>query len=353
MISLKNIYVLYGGPSVEHEISITSALSVIRGLDREKYRVYPVYVDKQGRFFPQDEGETEEELTETKDIDRNRSLAAFLSEMKTENTVLFPVMHGTYGEDGTIQGLLELLNLPYTGDGVLASALCMDKGYLADVFEKNDIPQADYLVAETPEQYRADYISERISLPVYIKPCNSGSSVGVHFVEKEEELERAVADASRYDNRVLIQKAVDGHELQIAVIGNEKPLASRPGVYGVPEDYSFFDYEAKYNDDNTKLIVPFPMEKETEEKARTLAEKAYRIAGCEGYARVDIFLSEKGLLVNEINTCPGMTSHSMFPRLWSVTEEIGCPPFSDVLDRIIALGEERFEKDNEKVVDIK
>ncbi|MDO5754779.1 MAG: D-alanine--D-alanine ligase family protein [Tissierellia bacterium] len=349
---MKNIFVLYGGPSVEHEVSITSAAKVIGALDRNKYRVFPFYIDKEGCFHQQEDGRTEEELTRTRDRDRWLSIADFLSTAELKNGIIFPVMHGTYGEDGSFQGFLEVLDRPYTGDNVLSSALCMDKGMCSDIFKAHGIPQANYVIFQKENPPSTDDVLRQIPLPLYVKPCNGGSSVGVHFVTKIEDLKNALTDAFSYDRRIIVEEAIEGEELQIGVLGNDQPLASRPGVYGVPEEYDFFDYDAKYNDDNTKLLLPFPMEKEKEQEARALAERAYEVTGCCGYARIDIFLrkDDQKLIVNEINTSPGMTSHSMFPKLWTVTEENKNLTYPQVLDRIIELAEENYERKKERIV---
>lgn len=351
---MKPIFVLYGGISVEHEVSIRSAKMIINTLDKKHYEVYPVFINKKGHYLTgsaiTETIETEEELVFESSNSKFQSIANFLTHPKLEEGILFPVLHGTYGEDGVLQGFMEIIDRPYVGDGVLSSSVCMDKGISNDLFEMYEIPQAKYVVCEKEKNYSINEIIEKVSLPCYVKPCNSGSSVGVTKVEEKDDLQKALDHAFTYDRRVVVEEGIVGDELQIAVLGFDKVTASRPGVYGVSKGHDFFDYEAKYHDDSTSLQIPYDkLSEDLEKKARDLAIKAYKITTCNSYARVDIFVEEgtNKLLVNEINTAPGMTASSMFPKLWEVTEELGNMKPEEVLNNLIELAEENFQTKKE------
>lgn len=357
---LKNIYVIYGGISVEHEVSLLSATNVINSLDRNKYIVYPVYVNKEGKWIPF--GRCDKEITNYKDliVSTDNSLCNSISEFLTnyykedEENIFFPIIHGTYGEDGTLQGFLEMLNVPYIGNGVLSSSLCMDKAISNQLFEENNIPQAKYrlLVQNTFDKDNEDEINsiiDYLGLPLYVKPCNSGSSIGVTQVKKKEDIYEAIEFAFKYDPKILLEEGIVGDELQVSVIGNEDPIASLPGISRVQQE--FYNYEGKYFDDNTIHIVPFELEEGETEKVRELAKKVYTSCNCSGLARVDIFLrdSDREMLVNEINTSPGMTNHSMTTMLWKVTDGTNFP---QLLDRLIDYGIERYNKNKTIVKEI-
>ncbi|HHX68058.1 MAG: D-alanine--D-alanine ligase family protein [Miniphocaeibacter sp.] len=357
---LKNIYVIYGGVSVEHEVSLLSATNVINSLDRNKYNVYPVYVDKEGKWIPY--GKCNKKIENYKDliVETNHSLASSISNFlincyrENEDNVIFPIIHGTYGEDGVLQGFLEMLNVPYVGNGVLSSALCMDKAITNQLFEENNIPQAKYrlLVKEYYDENdneKINSIVEYLGLPIYVKPCNAGSSIGVTCVKEKANIYSAIETAFKYDNKILLEEAVFGDELQVSVIGNEEPIASLPGISRVQQE--FYNYEGKYFDDNTIHIVPFELEDGETEFVQNLAKKVYTTCNCSGLARVDIFLrdSDRKMLVNEINTSPGMTNHSMTTMLWKVTDN---SEFSDLLDRLIVYAIKRYEKNKTLVKEI-
>ncbi len=339
----KNIYVLYGAPSTEHEVSITSARTLINNLSKEKYNVNAIFVGRDKKFVLKENItetiQSDEELIFDTDLSVIESVSNCIRKINPENTVMFPAIHGSYGEDGTIQGFLKVLDLPFVGCDVLGSAICMDKGYTNDIFAVHDIPQAKYVVLCKGDDYDLKEIFEKTSPTVFVKPCNAGSSVGVMKAENEEELEKAIQNAFLYDKRILVEEEIIGDELQIAVMGNENPFASRPGVYKI-HDTEFFDYDAKYNDSKTEMLTPFPMDEDLEQKARHLAEKVYKIMGLSGFSRVDIFVRGNDLLVNEINTVPGLTSHSMFPILWKCTNDMQA---SQVFDKLIELAIEEYQ----------
>lgn len=340
----KNIYVLYGGPSTEHEVSITSARTLINNLSKEKYNVSAIFVRRDKKFIMKEniteEIKSDDELVLDTELSVIESVSECIRKINPENTVIFPAIHGSYGEDGTIQGFIKVLDLPFVGCNVLGSALCMDKGYTNDIFELNKIPQAKYVVLCKNDDYNLKEIFDKTSKAVYVKPCNAGSSVGVMRAETEEELEKAIQNAFQYDRRILVEEEIIGPELQIAVMGNDNPVASRPGVYQI-HDVEFFDYDAKYNDSKTEMLTPFPMDEDLELKARHLAEKVYKLMSLSGFSRVDMFVKDNELWVNEINTVPGLTPHSMFPVLWKCTNNMSV---SEVFDNLIDLAVEEYEK---------
>lgn len=357
---MKNIYVIYGGVSVEHEVSLLSATNVINCLDREKYVVYPVYVNRDGKWIPYGKCEKFIDDPQSLKVPTDSSLCGsfcdFLGSylLEGEDNVMFPVVHGSYGEDGTIQGFFEMLNIPYVGSDVLASSLCMDKAITNQIFDQNEIPQAKYRVLkkedfDANDKEYVDNVVDYLGLPIFVKPCRCGSSVGVTQVKDKEKLIPAIIEALSYDNKILLEEAVVGDELQVSVIGNDKPLTSLPGVSRVQQE--FYNYEGKYFDDNTIHIVPFELEEGETEKVRELAKKVFKSCTCSGLARVDIFLrdSDREMLVNEINTSPGMTNHSMTTMLWKVTD--GCE-FSELLDRLINYGIERYETNKNLIKEI-
>lgn len=356
---MKNIYVIYGGISVEHEVSILSAQNVINGLDRKKFRVYPLYVDQKGRWIPY--GECNEFISDYNQLklESKDSLCTSISKFLTdcykeeEDNVFFPIVHGTYGENGELQGFLEILDAPYVGNSVLASAVCMDKSLSNQVYEENGIPQAKFKVLTNLSYKKAlektDEIVEYLGLPIFVKPCNSGSSIGVTKVTSKDMLEAAIEEALKFDNKILLEEAISGDELQVSVIGNDKPIASLPGVSRVQQE--FYNYESKYFDDSTIHIVPFQLEEGETEKVQDLAKRVYSLCGCSGFARVDIFLrdSDRKMLVNEINTAPGMTNHSMSTMLWKVTDGT---EFPQLLEKLIDYAIERYNKDKELIREI-
>jgi len=310
------VAVLYGGRSGEHEVSLRSAESVIRAMDPERYEVVRFFINKQGRWEPRP---ILPEPGANPGID-----------------VVFPVLHGTFGEDGTVQGLLELAELPYVGGGVLASAASMDKDVMKRLCREAGLPVVEYLV-----QYRGSLDAEAVErcfgYPVFVKPANLGSSVAVSKAKDRNQLQAALELAAQYDRKVIAERAITGRELECAVLGNERPEASLPCE--IVPSREFYDYEDKYLLDSAQLIVPARLPPEVSEQVRHLAVACYRAVECEGMARVD-FLWETAtgrIYINEINTIPGFTSISMFPRMWEATGL----PYPRLIDRLIELALER------------
>ena len=309
------VAVLYGGRSGEHEISLRSAESIIAALDRTKYEVQRVLITKEGRWEP----------------------GPILPEPGANAIdVVFPILHGTFGEDGTIQGLLELAGLPYVGAGVLASAVSMDKDVQKRLCRERGLPVVDYVVMDR-EDVDASAICSRLRFPVFVKPANLGSSVGISKARNCEELKRALELAAQFDRKILVERGVEGREFECSVLGNQDPVAAVPCE--VVPSREFYDYEDKYFLDAARLIVPAPLSDEETAEVRRLAVECYKAMECEGMGRVD-FLYESAtgqFFINEINTIPGFTSISMYPKMW---EAVGLS-FSALLDRLIELALER------------
>lgn len=345
-----NIYILYGGRSVEHEVSVISAAAVLNAIDKEKYNVYPVFISKEGKWCPfgkLDKNTIEEdEMVLNTDLSVTESMGDFIKSIDYESqNLVFPVLHGNNGEDGTIQGLLELLEIPYVGNEVLSSSLCMDKVMTSDILKAHNIPQSNYT---SLKKYQWDQGSDTaltsilssVKLPVFVKPANAGSSVGISKASTKEELKTSIELAFIYDIKLLIQEEVIGKEVETCVIGNNYPEASLAGELEMEE--AFYDYEAKYIKKAAVPIIPAKLSKDTSKRVKEIAISSYRILDCKGIARVDIFVTgDDKILVNEINTMPGFTSISMAPKLWQETDN---STFKDLIDRLIDYGLERYHE---------
>jgi D-alanine-D-alanine ligase len=310
------VAVLCGGRSGEHEISLRSSEAILKGLDPAKYEVSRIFITPAGRWEP---GPILPEPGANPEID-----------------VVFPILHGTFGEDGTVQGLLELADLAYVGPGVLASAAAMDKDVLKRLLSERGIPVVEW-VTVLRGRYRAADLAGRFPYPVFVKPANLGSSVGISKVNHAEDLEKALDHAAEFDRKIIVERGIVGREFECSVMGNDDPIAAVPCE--VLPSREFYDYEDKYLLDAAKTVLPAQLDPAQTEEIRRLAVEAYRAAGCEGMSRVD-FLMEAAtgrLFVNEINTIPGFTSISMYPKMW----EAAGVPFGKLLDRLIDLALER------------
>ena len=348
--------VLFGGRSVEHEISLLSAQSVIGALDKNKYEVIPLGITKEGKWLPP--AQAAEMLAAggapTADSRAQEVATRGIKGLVASDTplgdlppldVIFPIVHGTFGEDGTVQGLLEMADLPYVGAGVLGSALGMDKIMAKRVYRDAGLPCARFVAIarrEWTEQSEAiqQQIARTLGFPCFVKPSNGGSSVGVSKVRSTGELGPAIETALRLDRKALVEEAILGRELECSVLGNATPLASAVGEI-VPAR-EFYDYEAKYHDDRTQLIVPAPVPDGIADQLRELACQAFIAIDGSGMARVDFFLRalDNQLFINEINTIPGFTQMSMYPKMW----EAAGLSYSALLDRLIQLGLERHRE---------
>lgn len=342
--------VIFGGISTEHDVSIVSATSVIKNLDKEKYNITPIYISKDGNWYIYTKRVEEIEVLKIGEEIREKSIIENLEQCLKEFDIVFPVLHGLGGEDGTIQGMLELFGVPYVGCGVLASSVGMDKVYTKIVFEKAGIKQANY---EYVRKYNNKYIyidknfnekileleevskiiDETLKYPMFVKPSNSGSSVGVTKADNIEELEKAIEYASKYDRKILIEQGLKGKEVECAVLGNEEVISSCVGEIKPAEE--FYSFDAKYKNAESKVLIPADLPKEMSNEIRKLAIKAFKAIDGKGLSRVDFFADEKNeeIYINEINTMPGFTQISMYPKLF---ENIGIP-YSELLDRLIKL----------------
>jgi D-alanine-D-alanine ligase len=347
--------VLFGGRSAEHEVSLVSARSVMKALDKKKYEVIPIGITKQGQWLVGErvvgllESGTKipPQLAQTLPADPTiKSLINLKSprQISTKVDVIFSVLHGTFGEDGTVQGLLELANIPYVGAGVLGSAIGMDKIVQKMAFMANNLPTPafTYFTASSWAQNGPKLALEcqkRLKLPVFIKPANLGSSVGISKAHNIKELKQAIKLALKYDRRIIVEKSIEkAMEIECAVLGNDNPKASVAGQ--IIASNEFYDYNAKYVDGKSKALIPAPLPKAIMNKVRELAVQAFKVLDLAGMARVD-FLVQKNpwrIYLNEVNTIPGFTSISMYPKLW---ENSGLP-YAKLLDKLIALALERF-----------
>ena len=343
-MSRTRVVVLFGGRSVEREVSRISARTIVGGLDPGRYDVIPIAVAPDGRFLPAvDSGRLladgrvpEKYLRAEAELgtDSGALIPAEIGPGRAD--VVFPIIHGTTGEDGALQGFLEMLGLPYVGGGVTASAIGMDKGVFKALLRDAGIPAARAVVVRSSVELDAP----PFPLPLFVKPANGGSSVGVTKVKRAEDLALAIATALRYDDRALVEEAIDGREIECAVLGNDEPRASVPGE--IIPGREFYDYDDKYREDRARLVIPSPLPDSVAAEIRRLAIETFRVAGVSGMARVDFFV-ERGtdrVLVNEINTLPGFTAISMYPKLW----EASGMALPALLDELIRLALERFEK---------
>jgi D-alanine-D-alanine ligase len=343
------LVVLFGGQSAEHEVSCVTASHVLRAADPQRYELVPVGITQEGTWVRSDEavaaltegaGALPLQLTATGTAVEPLSIVTPAS--ADVPVVVLPLLHGTKGEDGTVQGLLELANVPYVGAGVLASALCMDKVKAKEVLSVHDVAQVPWthVAAEAAEAAPAAVAEAGLTYPLFVKPANAGSSVGVTKVKQPDDLADAVATAAAYDEWVVIEQGVvDGREIEVAVLGNTEPRASLPGE--IVSSHEFYDYEDKYLTGACDLVIPAPLTDDQTARVRELAVTAYRALRCEGMARVDFFLDAGGeFLVNEINTIPGFTPGSMYPKMWEATGLA----YPDLIDELVRLAVERHER---------
>jgi len=351
------VALLFGGKSGEHEVSLRSAASILKALDRGKYEVIPIGITKEGQWrsdpgfleaaFPDILSDGRTVLLPPDPLDH--SLIQILSDTKAIGNqaridVVFPALHGTYGEDGTIQGLLDMANLPYVGAGVLGSSVGMDKDVMKRLLQHAGLPIVDFLVV-LDHHWRANRqavrssIENQLGYPCFVKPANLGSSVGISKVKNAAALDLAMDLAAQYDRKIIIEQGLDVREIECSVLGNDDPLASLPGE--IVPSHEFYDYESKYLDESSRLLIPAPLEESQTKAVQELAIRTFLVTECSGLARVDFFVDKKTNLiyVNEINTLPGFTSISMYPKLWEATG-LG---YSELIDRLIQLAIERHQ----------
>jgi len=352
--------IIFGGRSGEHEVSFCSASSIIKAINKDKYTVVPIGITKGGRWIsPQDSelalqsGKIEGKNTVILLNDSfSKSLVCIDNNQKLDKSsaldkldVIFPALHGPYGEDGTVQGLLELANIPYVGAEVAASAISMDKELMKTIFKQKGLPVLKWLTIKRKEWQKdkekiLSLIQNGFEYPLFVKPTNLGSSVGITKVHKKEELEKAIDLASSYDRKILIEKGLEEvREIECGVLGNDEPRASVVGE--VKPAGEFYDYDSKYIDEGTQLIIPADLPDEVSQEVQRIALYAFQAVDAAGMARVDFFVSKKEnkIYLSEINTIPGFTSTSMYPRLW----EASGIPYPELIDRLIQLALERHQ----------
>ncbi|MFA6005560.1 MAG: D-alanine--D-alanine ligase [Patescibacteria group bacterium] len=337
------VCILFGGRSGEHEVSLLSAQSIHKALDKNKYNVRLVGIDKKGKWLL---GKASTYLLNSKDPSAIKLNTQTLVKTTPEEVrgvdVFFPITHGTYGEDGCLQGMLELTNIAYVGAGVLGSAVGMDKDVMKRLLQAAKIPIAPFIALKRHEATNAALAAavKKLHLPLFVKPANLGSSVGVTKAHSIVELKEAVDTAFQYDTKILLEQAVVGREVECSVLGNDKPIASVPGE--VKPQHEFYDYEAKYIDEHGALLeIPAKLDKRTTKKVQDLAVKVFQVLECSGMARVDFFVKKNGkVLVNEINTLPGFTSISMYPKLWGKSGLT----YTKLLDKLIEFAQEKKEQ---------
>lgn len=357
------VVLLFGGRSGEHEVSLNSAQSIFKAIDRNQYDVETIGINKQGQWFwgvvpetllkegfpPTDQTH---QVTLVVDPTNPHFMALDGHSLPNEGQfdLIFPVLHGPYGEDGTLQGLLEMANAPYVGSGVLGSSLGMDKDRMKAVFHEKELPQARYVTL-----LRSDLLSRRdtclddietkIGYPCFVKPANLGSSVGISKAHHREELSTALDVATVFDRKIVVEENITGQEIEVAVLGNDTPQASIPGE--VKPAHEFYTYEAKYSNIGSSLLIPAPLDESIIARLKEMAVEAFRAVEASGLSRVDFFVtSNNEIFLNEINTLPGFTEISMYPKLWAASGI----PYSELIDRLISLGLERFQdKQNCKI----
>lgn len=354
MRNKKRVGVIFGGRSGEHEVSLASAQGIMNAIDRDKYEVVPIGITKSGHWLT---GENIHEqllkvaaghpvlADQEADVEPSSENALTLPVSKTGPLdVVFPVLHGPFGEDGTVQGFLELVGVPYVGAGVTASAVGMDKVICKNVFEAHGLPIVPYCVFlrrrwQTQPEVVIDRCEAELSYPMFVKPANLGSSVGIHKAKSQAELRAGLADAAQYDRKLVVEQGVEAREIEVSVLGNDNPIASVPGE--VIASREFYSYAAKYIDNSSKLIIPAPLSAEQTKLAQELAVAAFKAIDGAGLARCDFLLEEStgSLYLNEVNTMPGFTPISMYPKLW----EASGISYRELIDRLIELAIERHQ----------
>ena len=353
--------IVFGGRSAEHEVSLQSAKNVLEALDRKKYDPVLIGIDREGRWRLDEQTRSLFESARplpnlTADSPREVALVARGEQSRLLDLsgdtelgkldVVFPVLHGPYGEDGSVQGLCRLANMPCVGAGILGSAVGMDKDVMKRLLRDAGIPIARF-VTLLRGRPAGDFhrLKAELGTPLFVKPANLGSSVGISRVENEKEFHSALESAFEYDSKIVVEECIVGREIECAILGNADPQASVPGEIVTGGGHTFYDYEAKYIDEKgAELRIPAPLDGAVSERVRALALRAFTVLGCEGMARVDMFVKDMGeVLVNEINTIPGFTKISMYPKLW----EASGISYSQLVDRLIALAMERHAAERE------
>lgn len=350
----KRIGLLYGGKSAEHEVSLSTARAVTNALNFSEYEVYPIYITQEGEWrkgaqlmAPADSIEQLQIESDTSEATPN-NISSFITKNDESSSineqpldVIFPVLHGPNGEDGTVQGLLEVMNLPYIGNGVLASSAGMDKVVMKQLFAQAGLKQVPFVHFirrewKNNQEKWLDEVESELSWPVFVKPANLGSSVGISKASTKEELIKAVDFALKYDRKIIIEQGIKAREIEMGVLGNDNPKCSVAGEIKPLKD--FYDYEAKYQDGNTAMIIPAEISTALEDTMQDMAVKAFKVLDCAGLVRADFFVTDDNeVLINEVNTLPGFTPYSMFPLLWQHTGV----SYPELINELIDLAVER------------
>jgi len=347
----KTLGIIYGGKSSEHEVSLRTAYSIMGAVDYNQYQIVPVYINLQGEWAKGEVSSKQPEKVEDLRLDTN-GLEVSLFTLSKEIDVFFPVIHGPYGEDGTLQGLLEMIDVPYVGSGVLGSSLGMDKVMMKKIFDSISLPQCQYLYFTRKQINHSldsimNQIEEKLGYPNFVKPVNLGSSVGISKAKDREGLEEALKLAAKFDRKVIVEQFIEGSELEIGVLGNEELKTSVVGkIKSVGE---FYDYAAKYKNIGTELEIPAKVPQSVVHRIEEIAKKAFLVLDCSGLSRVDFFWNEKTdqLFINEINTMPGFTPYSMYPLMF---KEAGIS-YSALIEELIQLALERYEENKQNQVE--
>ncbi|MFJ9464728.1 D-alanine--D-alanine ligase [Viridibacillus arvi] len=347
----KKLGLLYGGKSAEHDVSLSTARAVTQALNFDKFDVFPIFITREGEWRKGDQLTAPVESIEqlqlgkgTQDSIPNDVSSFLLNKDEKEFDVIFPLLHGTNGEDGTVQGLLEVLNLPYVGNGVLASSAGMDKVVMKQLFEHAGLKQVPYVYFIRKEWNKNQdaliaKMEEELTWPMFVKPANLGSSVGISKASNREELIKAIDLASKYDRKIIVETGIVAREVEMGVLGNDSPKVSVPGEIKPVTD--FYDYDSKYNDNNTGLIIPAPVTTDVVERMKDMAIRAFKVLDCSGLVRADFFVTaEDDIIINEVNTMPGFTPVSMYPILWQNTGVT----YSDLIEQLIDLAIERHDE---------
>ncbi|AOY75176.1 D-alanine--D-alanine ligase [Clostridium formicaceticum] len=339
-----NVMVVFGGQSGEHEVSLMSAASVLKVMNREKYNIIPVGITKDGIWKHYDGPIDKIPTGEWESLGKNQEFISLSKNNVHSIDLVFPILHGPFGEDGTIQGLLEMVGIPYVGAGVLASAVAMDKAMTKKLCIAENIPQAQYITVlhSSYIKKQAEYvqeIEEKLGYPVFVKPANLGSSVGISKAKTSQELREAMKKAFEYDRKIVVEAFIDGREIECSVLGNDEATASLPAE--IIPSHEFYDYKDKYFDGTSRFQIPADLPETVVKEVQQLALKVYKLMDCSGLARVDFFVERQKNQVyfNEINTMPGFTKISMYPKMWEATGL----SYEALIDKLIALAVERFK----------
>ncbi|HLR18753.1 MAG TPA: D-alanine--D-alanine ligase [Staphylococcus sp.] len=353
----ENVCIVYGGKSAEHDVSILTAQNVLNAIDKDQYQIDIIYITNEGDW------KKKENIVDTiNEIDTLRltdvaagEISQLLSVGSTGNaySAVFPLLHGPNGEDGTIQGLFEVLDIPYVGNGVLAASSSMDKLVMKQLFAHRGLPQLPYVsfLRSEYDKYESNILKlvhDKLEYPVFVKPANLGSSVGISKCNNEDELKKGIEEAFQFDRKLVIEQGIVAREIEVAVLGNDYPETTAPGE--VIKDVAFYDYKAKYKDGKIKLDIPADLDEEVQTTLRNMAIEAFKATDCSGLLRADFFVTEDNqIFINETNAMPGFTAYSMYPRLW---ENMGIS-YAELVQKLIELAKEKHEdkKQNKYKID--